>query len=208
MGLVLTHTRKTISDNLQTNKTLNKVLNNPNLTTKHVKTTLKQKRRTKRETIEIINNKMYDETTPYDNIVKNCKNYFKRIDINYNTKKVDEQKMNNFFKNCKQLNIKELCQKEKKLNIILDNYSVHLSDYIEKVAEILNINLIFLPAYSPDLNPIEDIWRIIKKYISNKFIKSGKNIVDLYISKFYEEVKNSSLYDNWLNEFLNICLKS
>ena len=208
MGLVFTNARKTISDDVQTSKILNEVLNNLNLTTKHVKTRLKQKRPTKRETIEIINNKMYDETTPYDNLIKNCKNYFKRMDLNYNTDKVDKQKMNNFLKNCEKLDIYDICQKQKRLNIVLDNYSVHHSAYIEQVAEILNINLIFLPAYSPDLNPIEDVWRIIKKYVSNKFIKSGKDIVNLYISKFYEEVKNSSLYDNWLNEFLNICLKS
>ena len=70
-----------------------------------------------------------------------------------------------------------------------------LQHYIEEVAEILNINLIFLPTHPPELNPIEDVWRIIKKYVSNKFIKSGKDIVNLYISKFYEEVTNSSLYE-------------
>ena len=99
-------------------------------------------------------------------------------------------------------------KKKRFLILYLDNYSVNHSIYIEQVAEILNINLIFLPTYSSDLNPIEDVWRIIKKYVSNKFIKSGKNIVNLYISKFYEEVKNSSLYKNWLKEFMNICLKS
>jgi hypothetical protein len=77
MGLVFTNARKTISNDIQTSKILKEVLNNPNLTTKHVKTRLKQKRPTKREIIEIINNKMYDETTQYDNLIKNCKNYFK-----------------------------------------------------------------------------------------------------------------------------------
>ena len=47
MGLIFTNTRKTISDNKQTIKILNEVLNNLNLTTKHVKTTLKQKRQQK-----------------------------------------------------------------------------------------------------------------------------------------------------------------
>ena len=34
---------------------------------------------------------------------------------------------------------------------------------VQKAAKILNINLIFLRPHSPDLNPIEDVWRIIKK---------------------------------------------
>ena len=208
MGLVFTNVRKSISDNSETNKILDEVLNNLNLTDNYVKTILKQKRPARREIIEIINNKMYDEKLPYDNLAKNCKNYFKRLEINYNNNKVDEQKMNNFIENCEKLDICELCQKEKVLHLVLDNYSVHHSVYIEKVAEILNIILIFLPTYSPDLNPIEDVWRIIKKYVSNKFIKSGKDIINLYISKFYEEVKNFSLYKNWLNEFMTICLES
>jgi transposase len=34
---------------------------------------------------------------------------------------------------------------------------VHKTKLIEKIAEILNIFLIFLPPYFPDLNPIEDV---------------------------------------------------
>jgi len=208
MGLFLANARKTISDNPQSIEALDKVLNNVNLTDKHVKTTLKQIRPSRRETIETINNQMYNEELSYDKIAKNCKNYFRRLDVNYNTDKVDERKMINFLKNCEIFQVCEIFKKEKVLNIVLDNYSVHHTVYYKAVAEMLNINLIFLPTYSPDLNPIEDVWRIIKKFVSNKFIKNGKDIVDLYISKFYEEVTNSSLYEEWLKEFMNICMKS
>jgi len=208
MGILLTNGRKSILKNQETNKIFNELLNNSNLTTKHVKDILKENRPSRRETIETINNKMYDDTMPYDNLAKNCKNYFGRLDFNNNTEKLDEEKMKNFLKNCEELNIKDLCQKEKVLNLILDNYTPHHSAYIEQISEILNINLIFLPPYSPELNPIEDVWRVIKRYVSNKFIKSGKDIVDYYISKFHEEVTSSSLYENWLDEFLNIYIIS
>ena len=57
---------------------------------------------------------------------------------------------------------------------------------IQRAAEILNINLIFLRHYCPDLNPIEDIWRVIKKttachikFKSNKYIKDcNKNSIN------------------------------
>ena len=39
---------------------------------------------------------------------------------------------------------------------------------VQKAAKILNINLIFLRPHSPDLNPIEDVWRIIKKKTIHK----------------------------------------
>ncbi|WP_084790345.1 transposase [Methanosphaera sp. WGK6] len=46
---------------------------------------------------------------------------------------------------------------------------------VQKAAEILNINLIFLKPYCPCLNPIEDIWRIIKKQSIKQDINQPKN---------------------------------
>lgn len=55
--------------------------------------------------------------------------------------------------------------------IILDNYPVHKAKLAEKASEILNIHLIPLPPYSPKLNPIEQVWRIIKRELSKIYIK-------------------------------------
>lgn len=60
--------------------------------------------------------------------------------------------------------------------LVLDNYRVHKTKLVQKIAEILNINLIFLPPYSPDLNPIEDVWRKINGIIS---INSYNNVEEL-----------------------------
>ncbi|MFQ6063540.1 MAG: transposase [Methanosarcinales archaeon] len=45
----------------------------------------------------------------------------------------------------------------------------HTSIFLEtiKKAKELGIYLIFLPPYSPDLNPIEYIWKSIKRMLSN-----------------------------------------
>ena len=58
--------------------------------------------------------------------------------------------------------------------VILDNASFHKSDNIDHIAEQHNIELLYLPPYSPDLNPIEKFWanfkrnlrKCIKKFIS------------------------------------------
>ncbi|MDR0912507.1 MAG: transposase [Methanobrevibacter sp.] len=47
--------------------------------------------------------------------------------------------------------------------IILDNHSANLSNLAKDVAKFLNIKLIYLPPYSPKLNPIEQVWRTMKK---------------------------------------------
>lgn len=48
-------------------------------------------------------------------------------------------------------------QTEQRICLILDNYNVHKSSFIKKIALHLNITLIYLTPYSPHLNPIEQI---------------------------------------------------
>ena len=70
-----------------------------------------------------------------------------------------------------------------------------------KAAERLNINLIFLSPYSPDLSPIEDIWRVIKKIIYKTFYKSVKELIKLFKDIYYEIIDSKTFYENWLNQF-------
>ncbi|MCX5469097.1 transposase [Acinetobacter nematophilus] len=41
--------------------------------------------------------------------------------------------------------------------LILDNASIHKGKEIEQLAEIYNVRIIYLLAYSPGLNPIEQV---------------------------------------------------
>ena len=54
-----------------------------------------------------------------------------------------------------------------KLVVIMDNCSIH---HIQEVADLFNntgILLVFVPPYSPDLNPIELTFSYIKEYLKN-----------------------------------------
>lgn len=46
--------------------------------------------------------------------------------------------------------------------LILDNASFHKSAESQKLVEAAGCKLLFLPAYSPDLNPIEKYWANMK----------------------------------------------
>jgi transposase len=46
--------------------------------------------------------------------------------------------------------------------LVLDNASFHKKSSLEKLAKIVGCRFIFLPPYSPDLNPIEHYWHSIK----------------------------------------------
>jgi transposase len=61
-----------------------------------------------------------------------------------------------------------------KIVIILDNASFHKkAEYTDKVkAEMPNIQLEYLPEYSPDYNLIELVWHSAKEYIANRLFES------------------------------------
>ena len=58
----------------------------------------------------------------------------------------------------------------KKIHVILDNAKYHYSKVVREFASTSRINLVYLPAYSPELNLIERLWRVFKKnVIYNKY---------------------------------------
>lgn len=46
--------------------------------------------------------------------------------------------------------------------VVMDNLSVHKSPEVLELVEAVGAEVRFLPAYSPDLNPIEKMWSKIK----------------------------------------------
>jgi transposase len=51
--------------------------------------------------------------------------------------------------------------------IIMDRASFHRRKVLKKLAEEAGCRVIFLPAYSPDYNPIEKVWANLKEFIRN-----------------------------------------
>jgi transposase len=51
--------------------------------------------------------------------------------------------------------------------IIMDRASFHRRKTLKKLAEEAGCRVIFLPAYSPDFNPIEKVWANMKTYVRN-----------------------------------------
>jgi transposase len=60
--------------------------------------------------------------------------------------------------------------------VIIDNASFHKSQRIVDLIKAVQCKIIFLPPYSPDLNPIEHHWTAIK----NAIRKSVKDIGNFY----------------------------
>jgi len=51
------------------------------------------------------------------------------------------------------------------VQVVLDNARYQHCKFVEQQAEQLNIDLLFLPPYSPNLNIIERLWKFTKRQI-------------------------------------------
>ena len=61
--------------------------------------------------------------------------------------------------------------------VVLDNLSAHKNQEIRDVIESAGAELWFLPAYSPDLNPIEKMWSKIKSILRTLKARTEKALV-------------------------------
>ena len=84
--------------------------------------------------------------------------------------------------------LREQYSVNKKLHLIVEQAGYHKAQAVKDEAEKLNINLVYLPAYSPNLNPIERLWKVMNEKVrNNKFFKGAKDFKD-EINRFFNEI--------------------
>ena len=62
--------------------------------------------------------------------------------------------------------------------------------------------MVYLPPYSPELNPIEFIWKSIKKVVSREFIVDLDHMRGIIRDKFQECASHLSFAKRWIEKFL------
>ncbi len=115
------------------------------------------------------------------------------IDFKEHSKKED---VSEFLETIRQMN------PDKKIVLILDNFSSHKANYTKLCAKKCCITSIYLPKYSPDLNPIEYIWKSIKRVISRNFIRDIDHMRMLIRESFLENASKLSFAKYWIERFL------
>jgi putative transposase len=91
---------------------------------------------------------------------------------------------------------------DKKIVIILDNFRSHRAVATMEFARNVAIELIYLPPYSPHLNPIEYIWKSIKRVISQTFIRDVEHLRSIIHEKFKEYSSRTGFAKKWIENFL------
>jgi putative transposase len=87
--------------------------------------------------------------------------------------------------------------------IILDNFRSYHAKLTTETAKKLNIDLIFIPPYSPHLNPIEYIWKSIKRELSPLHIETQEQIRKLIKTHFKNYTQLITYAKKWIKKFLN-----
>jgi transposase len=88
-----------------------------------------------------------------------------------------------------------------KIILILDNSRSHHADKTVRKARELEITLVFLPPYSPDLNPVEFVWKTIKREVSVRFIQSKEHLRNIIKNEFTKVEKSLSFAKKWMETF-------
>jgi transposase len=81
---------------------------------------------------------------------------------------------------------------DKKILMVLDNARFHHAkinkEFLKSVRD--RINLLYLPPYSPDLNPIESLWKKTRRDVThNRYFESLEE-ERMCLNKFFQKFKN------------------
>lgn len=88
-------------------------------------------------------------------------------------------------------------------HVVLDNSSIHKSQEVEKALEQVGAKLVFLPPYSPDLNPIENLWSKVKSVLRSLKPRTYGELQKA-MEKAFDLVSQSDI-QNW---FIHCCYGS
>jgi transposase len=68
--------------------------------------------------------------------------------------------------------------------VLMDNNPIHKLDAIEDAIEAAGAGVLFLPTYSPDLNPIEHCWAKVKTRLRSLKPRSLPDLLDALVEAF------------------------
>ena len=96
--------------------------------------------------------------------------------------KVNSESIQDFFGT-----IRKKYPLKKEIHLILDGAGYHRSQALKDKAVELNIKLHYLPPYSPNLNPIERLWKVMNEHVrNNQYFSTAKEFRDK-VDEFFQK---------------------
>ena len=122
--------------------------------------------------------------------------------------------VNKFLEDSKATSIAEFMDNIKNSNntyraivVIADGFASHKSDLVAQRANELGIYFVYLPPYSPELNPEQFIWKSVKRVLSLSFPSNLEEMKQIITSSWNEFSRSLSYANHWIERFLfnNYC---
>lgn len=89
--------------------------------------------------------------------------------------------------------------------LVMDNLSAHKSPMVSMLLETAGCQLAYLPPYSPDLNPIEQMWSKVKNYLKGAKARTQEALCQA-IKQALEEVTSQDAKGFFLDS--SVCIIS
>ena len=100
--------------------------------------------------------------------------------------------------------LEEFCKNDPRIVIFLDNVKAHKTDLVSDIAEALNIYLLPLPEYSPDLATVELVFSILKESIKSNKLTTKDEIIEQCMNTFETKCMGYSIYGWFIEKYLPI----
>ena len=186
-------------ENEELKSKLEKIMNNKNLELKNILNAVNDEKNYEKLllALKLLSEKSNTFKKLFERLVKNPLNF--KTKSNQVLENLQKAMLLSYFMD---KNLQHQLIMEKPIAVILDNYSVHHATVFTELCNILNMDLIHLPPYSPKYNPIEQVWRTIKAKISRKFITSIEQLKFIFENEFKQVIDDESYWKNWLWKFL------
>ena len=84
--------------------------------------------------------------------------------------------------------LEEANQNKSRIYLICDNAGYHKSKKVKEYLEGKKIELLFLPPYSPNLNPIERLWKFMHSIVTNNRFYSDFEAFTKALTSFFENI--------------------
>jgi transposase len=63
--------------------------------------------------------------------------------------------------------------------VVMDRLSAHRDPIVRQMIEAVGARLLYLPPYSPDLNPIEEMWSKVKQHLRSVAPRNHEHLIDV-----------------------------
>lgn len=201
-GKCLLNMRKFYCDSEILCNVFNEVIDNYDLSKKEIRNIISSRNEDNTNFIEKIkrslkSNKNDDPSDLARKLTKHCKKVSTE-----NIEKQKEVKKDHIYNLLMIYNLFRICEKLPRIVVFLDNAKAHKTDLVKFIAKILNIHLLYIPKYSPDLAPVELVFKILKDSLKSNILTTKKEIIDKCLDTFEAKCKGSGIYDWFLKKYL------